>query len=247
MGTVALDALRQELAGKHPPEGRPVLHSEEAFRRLLGCIVTLRYEPGELLTERQIAEDLRLTREPLRRAVTQLSALALVEPLPRKGIRVAGIDALDVSTIYDARLAIETQVARYAAIRAASWEVDVLRDHSALDAEQHEPDDAAGARSLAARFLEHDQALHLAIAALGRNAFLEDALTRLLPASARLWHWVYRELGPDTQMMFSHDDIVTAVSEGDPDRAQSAVEGHLAQSRRVLTDVLTSRIQGERR
>ncbi|QBI19782.1 GntR family transcriptional regulator [Egibacter rhizosphaerae] len=247
MGTAALDTLRRELAGEHPPEGgRAMLHSDEAFRRLLSCIVTLEYEPGELLTERQIAADLQLTREPLRRAVTLLSALGLVEPLARKGIRVAGINALDVSTVYDARLAIETQAARFAAIRSARHEAKVLWEHSAPDAEGdgggEEPQNA-----MARRFLEHDQALHLAIAALGRNPFLEDALTRLLPASARLWHWVYRELGPDTQMMFSHDDLVEAVTAGDPDRAQEAVEAHLAQSQRVLTEVLTSRIQGGRR
>ena len=241
MGTAALDALRQELAGKHAPQQGAALHSEEAFRRLLGCVVTLEYEPGELLTERQIAEDLRLTREPLRRAVTQLAALGLVEALPRKGIRVAGIDALDVSTVYDARLAIETQAARFAAIRASRREIHVLQDHAAVDDELAE---ARGSGAVSRRFLEHDQALHLAIAALGRNAFLEDALTRLLPASARLWHWVYRELGPDTQMMFSHDDIVAGVREGDPDKAERAVEEHLAQSRRVLTDVLTGRIAG---
>lgn len=238
MGTAALDALRRQLSGEQWSADRSALSSEEAFHRLLSAVVTLRYEPGELLTERQMADDLALTREPVRRAVAQLETLGLLESLPRKGIRVAGIGALDVATVYDARLAIEVQAARFAALRRQGSELEVLLEHALP------PADEAADAAKASRFLEHDQALHLAIAALGRNAYLEDALTRILPASARLWHWVYRELGPDTQLMFSHDDIVEAIRDAEPDAAEAAVEEHLRQSRGVLIEALTSGIAG---
>lgn len=228
--------VRAELAGD--PLDVSTGQSEAAFRQLLGRIITLAYPPGALLSEREVMELLGISRPVLRPAVTHLSNLGLLRALPRKGLMVAPIDALDVSTVYDARWAIETRLARFASMRASSDDLEVLRRHT------HGPVDIESADQ-ATVLLSHDQALHLAVAKTAGNLFLEDALTRILPANVRLWHWVYSRVGPDTRVTFSHAGIVSAIAAGDPDAAEAAVEDHLRSSRRFLAEVLTSRIEGD--
>jgi len=237
--SAALLALREELSGRRG-EGLHEAHTNEAFRGLLQRIVTLAYEPGRLLTEREIMGDLDVTRAPLRLAVAHLSDLGLIQPLPRKGLLVAPIDAFEVGPIYDARAAIEAKVARLAATKASAEEIEVLQAHDEAHLDHGDPADVA------ASFLAHDQAVHLALAAAAHNRYLEHALVRILPSSARMWHWVYSRLGPDAQTMFPHRGIVAAVAEGDPDGAEAAVHAHLDQSRQVLMKVVTDRMEDGR-
>lgn len=204
--------------------------SERAFRRLLQAIVTLEYEPGQIVSEREVMARTESTRPALRLAVVRLSDLGLITPMARKGLLIAPLDLTDVSSVYDARTTIETAVVRYAAQRATSKQIAGLR---ALSQERH---DAAG-EDEAASFLARDLALHLALAAAGRNRYLEDALTRILPLHVRLWHRLYRELGTDRKFMFEHDEIIEAVAARDADAAAARLLTHLQSAREILASV----------
>lgn len=237
-----LSVLRQSLAGRSPVDGS-VLFGVDAARHLASAIVQLRYAPGQLLTERQVMADLGISRAALREATIHLGDLGLMETLPRKGLLVSPIGALDVPRIYDARLAIETQLARFAAIRANSAALETLQSHVREEIPSADASDQERTR----RFVEHDHSVHLAVASIAGNDLLEDALTRILLLNQRLWYWVYDQVGPRTQMMFTHDGIVEAIATGDPDAAEAAVGEHLAQARRALTDVFMHTLSGGQR
>lgn len=237
-----LPTLREGLAGRAPATD-VLLHGVEAARVLAAAIVQLRYSPGQLLTERQVMGDLEISRAALREATIHLGDLGLMEALPRKGLLVSPISALDVPRIYDARLAIETQLARFAAIRATPAALDGLRQRVHEEIPSYDSSDEERAR----RFVEHDHSVHLVVASLAGNDLLEDALTRILLLNQRLWYWVYARVGPQTQMMFTHDGIVEAIASRDPDAAERAVHDHLGQARQSLTDVFTHTLSGGRR
>ncbi len=225
----ALEVVRSELSSAFSAGDDVQGASERTFRQLLQAIVTLQYEPGEMLSERELMERTESTRPALRMAVVRLSDLGLLTPLARKGLVVAPLDVLDVSAVYDARMAIETAVVRFAAQRATAKQIGTLRDLS-----QSRTD---GSGESASSFVARDLALHLALAAAGRNRYLEDALTRILPLSARLWHRLYRELGSDRRFMFQHDDIIEAIATRNPDAAEAALTTHLQSARDILASV----------
>ena len=225
-----LDTLREELSGHTDPgEGQG---AERTFRRLLHAIVSLQLQPGSLVSERDMMETADATRASLRPAVVRLSELGLVRTLPRKGLVVAPLDTLDAQRIYEARWAVEGRVARLAAMRATDDEIAGLQSLAG------EPQ-AAGAdgREAWRSFLEHDQALHLSIAATAKNRYLYDALTRILPLASRLWHWAYGELGVDQDVRFGHHDLVDAIALHDQDAAEHAVMSHVDQAQTMLRDV----------
>lgn len=227
-----LVALREELSGKpRGTDNEAARRSESVVRQLFKSIVELDLEPGLVISERELMERTESSRTTLRQAVARLSDLGLVTVLPRKGVQIAGLDVLDVSAVYEARWVIELPVARYAAQRATADQIQALLELATANAAEAKSEISAD------RFIELDQGLHLAVAATARNRYLEDALTRILPQSARLWHRLYRELGPDRKLMFSHSDIVAAIRERDADAAEAAVREHLAAAREILAGV----------
>jgi DNA-binding GntR family transcriptional regulator len=223
-----LTVLRGALAGSETDSDVRGPGSEAVFRRLLDGIISLEYEAGQMVSERELMERTGSNRAALRQAVTRLSDLGLIVPHARKGLVIAPLDLLDVAAVYDARLAIERAVARLAAQRATSEQVAALVALSNA---------AEGLHGESARaFVAHDLRLHLAIAAAGRNPYLEDALTRILPMSARLWHRLYREVGSDRRFMFQHGGIIDAIGARDPEAAEAATTAHLDSARQILAN-----------
>jgi len=229
MSGATLRLLRDALSGS---DGGSALSSDRAFEGLLNATVSLDLLPNEMLSERQLMERTGASRAALRSAVGRLSELGLITPLARKGLVVAPLNMLEISAVYDARSAIETALARFAAQRATKDQVERLQELSELG-----PGSGEGARSFVAR----DVALHLAIAQAARNPHLEDSLTRILPLSARLWHLLFRELGADRKFMFQHADIVAAIAARDPVAAEAAVREHLDAAREILANAFIPR------
>jgi DNA-binding GntR family transcriptional regulator len=232
-----LDALRQELSGRRLTfDAAP--GSDGVFRQLLNAVVSLEIEPGRLLSERDLMELADCSRSALRPAIIRLEELGLLRALPRKGLVVAPLEAMEAAALYEAREAIETRVLRLAAERARREHLDML-DELVRSWEQTVEESWSFQT-----FMERDQEFHLALASMAGNPYLYDALTRLMPLAARLWHWVHGHLGTDAHIRFHHDEIIEAVRAGDPDAAEHAVVDHINRSRDRLTEFFVSRWQG---
>lgn len=72
------------------------------------------FYPGQELNEVGIANDLEISRMPVRQAMSILEAEGLVTRVPRKGVFVTSLDSHDLEEIYTTRVALEE-----VAIRAA--------------------------------------------------------------------------------------------------------------------------------
>jgi DNA-binding GntR family transcriptional regulator len=81
--------------------------SDEVVRRLAERIVFGELKEGERITERNVAEELGLSRGPVRDALRQLERDGLVELLPRRGARVASMTREDVEEYIALRVAVE--------------------------------------------------------------------------------------------------------------------------------------------
>ena len=84
---------------------------ETIKERLLDCT----YEPGTLLNEARLAEDLGFSRTPVREAISRLESDGFVKIMPKKGIYVSDILLSDVLQIFQTRIEIEPVALRMAA------------------------------------------------------------------------------------------------------------------------------------
>ncbi|NDZ85224.1 GntR family transcriptional regulator, partial [Streptomyces sp. SID10115] len=81
-------------------DGRTSL-SAQAREAVRQRIVDRRYALGARLVEREVAEELRMSRVPVREALRSLVAEGLLELLPHSGVRVRRLEPDDVRHLYE--------------------------------------------------------------------------------------------------------------------------------------------------
>ena len=78
-----------------------------AFLILRDKILNEEYVPGQKLNEVTLANELEISRTPIREALKQLELEGLVRSVPNKGVRVLGFSARDIDDMFEIRIALE--------------------------------------------------------------------------------------------------------------------------------------------
>src|SRR5689334_22489258 len=108
--------------------------SEGVARILRAEIFSGQLRPGEPLPERLLAEQLGVSRTPVREALLTLQSEGLVELTPNRGATVRTITSHDITQIYDLRRVLESYAAREAARARSREDLDALEEaHAKLE------------------------------------------------------------------------------------------------------------------
>jgi DNA-binding GntR family transcriptional regulator len=91
-------------------------------------ILSGKYAPGESLIEKRLAEELNVSRTPIREAIRQLELEGLVESIPNKGATVKGISNKDMEDIYQIRMVLEGLAAKWAIEQITDEEIKRLSE-----------------------------------------------------------------------------------------------------------------------
>jgi DNA-binding GntR family transcriptional regulator len=94
--------------------------ARQAYLALREGIILGRYREGERLAEQRLAQELAISRVPLREALPQLEMEGFVQTVPRRSAVVARWDARAVNDLFDLRVYFEAGAARYAARQVAA-------------------------------------------------------------------------------------------------------------------------------
>lgn len=183
-------------------------------------------EPGRRLSQVELADELGVSRIPLRDALRRLSAEGLVEIDGRRGARVSSLTADDVAEIYEMRLMLEPECARRA---VESLDDDASDRVLALSEEmdRHVDDPVAGAQSrrdFYAELYAHADRPRM------RSSILQ------LRALVHRYH-VLRESGDHPH---AHEELRAAIRERDGARAAAVVRRHLEAARDDLVRSLAA-------
>ncbi|MFA5536537.1 MAG: GntR family transcriptional regulator [Bacillota bacterium] len=100
---------------------------EVVFETMREAIIKGSLAPGERLMEVQLAEELGVSRTPVREAIRKLELEGLVAMIPRKGAYVADYSIKDITEVFEIRAALESFAAGLACERATEQELDELR------------------------------------------------------------------------------------------------------------------------
>lgn len=178
-------------------------------------------QPGGRLTEEGLAEEFRVSRGPVRDAITQLSFEKLVEVHKPRGIFIVGLTDADVEQLYSLRAALE-QLALQRAMRVTDdgrWRATrdaVTRMLQAADDGDH------------AAFLAADLDFHAQIYALADHPRLEGAWQQYLPTFTSLLDVTINHDDDLHEAAADHDRLYAVMRSGDVAAASAVLADHLA-------------------
>lgn len=110
---------------KHTLEKQKTLR-EQIVDSIKESIGTGKLTPGEKICETKLAEDLGISRTPLREAIQTLEAEGFLKVMPRKGAVVSEFSKKDISDIYEIKATLEGLAARLATKHISGEEIKCL-------------------------------------------------------------------------------------------------------------------------
>lgn len=201
--------------------------SDQAYHALRERILSGLIRPGTALKERDLCDELNISRTPIREALRRLSADGLAEVRPRRSIVVSSFNESEVTEIFELGIVLESFVAGLAAEKATPADVirlEAILDEMATLLATADPDRAE-------RYVKLDHAFHDAIAATARNPRISQILRQTM--SIRVLANIFEKYDTSdfATSMTQHRTIVGAIASGDPEWAQSAMGNHIRTGR----------------
>jgi len=190
---------------------------EFVYAELRAAIGTGRLLPGERLRETEIADQLGVSRTPVREALKRLESEGLVAFNQPRGLIVNELAQAQILQLYAMREVLEGAAARFAGEQASALELDALKHLLANQRAAKAPGEAAVA----------NRQLHDAIARAAHNEYLLRAMNVLTDALALLGETTYTVPGRMASGLRETAEIVQAIVNRDPDAAEQAARRHI--------------------
>jgi DNA-binding GntR family transcriptional regulator len=196
--------------------------AEIAFSNLVEAISAGEFEPGQRLSEAELARRFGISRGPLREALQRLEG-RLVTRRARVGVHVIELSADTIRELFMIREALEGLAARQATEKARKVDIAALRN--LLSRHAKDPALKSGAAYRQGSF---DTDFHATILRLAGNQRLEGLLLDNLYYQLRLYR--YRSSARSGRALKAFDEhvaIVDAIEGGRPDTAERAMREHI--------------------
>ena len=189
-------------------------------------IVSGELAPGTRVVERQVAEQLGVSRVPVREALRALEREGFLEERATRGMVVRRLDPEDVAMLFAVRESLEVVLSHRL--------VDVLDDDglATLDDLVAEADGHARA-GRHADAVGANAAFHAALVDLAHSRVLSSIIE---PVAGRM-AWLLNQHTEPGAMVAEHRAIVAALRSRDADRAAAVFGDHLASSRAAVASV----------
>ena len=184
-------------------------------------------KPGERLMEIQLAEELGVSRTPVREAIRKLELEGYVIMMPRRGTYVANLSIRDVNEVFEIRTSLDSLASGLAAERITDEELERLQRLLVLISEYVETNDME-------KIVETDTEFHDLLYQASRNTRLVGIIFNLREQLTRFRTTSMAFPGRLAATLEEHRPIVEAIAQGDVKEAQAAAEYHMEKSEQTL-------------
>ena len=210
--------------------------AEKVHHNLRLDVISGRIAGGTRLVESVLAEELGVSRTPVREALKRLTSEGLVYAIPRAGYIVEEMNSLDIQDLFEARMHIEQVVAVMAMERITSDELDRLERLLIRSDEVTK----GGERD---RMIELDSAFHTMICKAARNKSMLRIYQTLTDYSLKYRIALSLEEGLGQQSSRHHCRIFKALQAKDAAEMETAIREHAKEACDHIMDVMV-RLRG---
>lgn len=205
------------------------------FRRLRQAILTGDMKPGERLLEIHLANELGVSRTPIREAIRMLELEGLVVMVPRRGAQVAQITEKSMSDVLEVRCALDELAVGLACARISEVEKEELKE--ACDA--FEDATKTGQVHVIAKA---DVEFHDIIFKAAGNPRLTQMINNL---AEQMYRYRFEYIKDDSQhqmLVDEHRRIYETIRKGDVAAAKSAIREHIEnQEKSIIRQIAFSK------
>ena len=194
---------------------------DEVFNTLREKILKGVYKPGERLMEIHLADQLGVSRTPIREAIRMLELEGLVKMVPRKGAQVAKISKEDLQDVLEVRKALDTLSVKLACERITEDEIKLLNNA------EREFEKALASKDVR-EIAEADVAFHDVIHSATKNGRLKSMISNLAERIYRYrFEYIKKQSDGGKTLMLEHREIMRCIESRDVESAVKATEIHI--------------------
>ncbi len=217
-------SLRQRSRGRLRPAA-----SDRAYHLTKSKILSGTYPGGELISEGEIAEALKVSRTPVREAFLKLQSEGLLKLYPKKGAMVVPVSNHEIEMVFETRLVLE----RFAVekVLGAGFGFRVADAVDVMISKQREALDRDDLES----FVDIDREIHNFILHSAGNSILCDLYASMRDRQIRMGN-VLLYLSPSRVMhiLAEHEEIAELFRKGELEPLLEATVAHVRGTRDAL-------------
>ena len=192
----------------------------KVFKILRDRIVHMEYPPGTGLAEKELCEEFKVSRTPLREAIRKLEDMRLVTAIPRYGTYVTPVDINEIRCAFEVKIKLERLAGEVAAKRITA---DKLEELNAIISKAHNLLNKGVHHNL----IETDARFHEIIWQATQNPILQEFLQNLHSRCARLWGSSLSEIIPISEIVGQLREVYGALKKRDAEKAAQLMENHV--------------------
>ena len=202
----------------------------QVYETLKQKIISNELKPGMPINEAILAENLGVSKTPIREALRELEQNGFVENFPGRGSIISNITQNEIRDIYEIREIIESSVAARAAARGGNEELRALRDElQVMLATSDDLDEQSiewGTR----------ETTHMAIVSSLENESLIKIYSQLMDRTLRIRNFIGERFTKRRyhDVLREHLDLLNAILSGDQQQASEKMVQHLTQASKFV-------------
>lgn len=221
-----------DLPNRKAPAEKGQTRQDQAYQVLKERIKSNRYPPGFTALEKELAEELGVSRTPVREALIRLQEEGYVEIRPRHGMRVLSLSANDMSDIYEVIAGLEAMAVLLTARRGLTIKEEQLLSGTVAAMEEAIAVDDLDAWAIA------DGQFHHALFDLCDNERLRALGHWHLERTERARNFTLRLRRKPSVSTSDHRELVNLIMSGKAEEAQAAVIGHRLRAMKELVEII---------
>ena len=203
---------------------RPKSLTEIVLTKLRSQIIHGDLALGSALSERRIAEELRVSKTPVREALAHLKSEGLVHIYPQSGAHVLTFSAAEIVDMCDYRLIVETAGLKMAMAHNHKKLLDELTEIVQSMKKAHKT-------NATREYLEMDSAFHYAFFANCGNKHLHDSYNLYAGKIAALRTHLAVKPGHTKLSLKEHVLMLDIVKSGDVKKGETVLKDHIGRTR----------------
>lgn len=193
---------------------------EIAYNQIKNLIIKNRIEPNTLLVERQLSEQLGVSRTPIREALKRLTSEGLTEFIPGKGVFVSNLTFEDFINISEVREALEGMAAKLCTLKKDEKVIETLEKN--LDALEEALNSGDYDQSV-----EYDIQFHHILISGAKNPKLENLLNGIYDQINRFAFFSVSDVERQRMSLRQHRKVLEAIKNDDANLAEKLIRDHI--------------------